>query len=341
MKKKIYIDISAAVNDTDALIKYIASDRSDGKTTHMIRLAFETWERTSLVGVIARRDCGEITSLMISTLFVNLKKVRPDSGDLTAKGSPKGSGVHLYSNGVEFAVVVPLTRSGKVKSAFDSATHRNLYIDEYVPLDGRYIKNEVTAILELYRTIDRDTDTNCIYVFSNHLTESNPLFDKYGVKPRKGVSYWKDGTFLLLWVTNKGNVERVKESRLGRLIAGTEYDDYAQGGTVNDIKKFIKEEHQRGRLPFLIVDARLGAAYGLYFASGGFVLDAAAYSPMEPAYTYEMIPAGPEYARGVYLKSTYAKEIFQALRNLYHANQLYVRSEYLFEKTKNFWKLLT
>ena len=39
MRKTVYIDISAAEKDTDAIIKYIDSDRSDGKTTHMVRRA--------------------------------------------------------------------------------------------------------------------------------------------------------------------------------------------------------------------------------------------------------------------------------------------------------------
>lgn len=334
MAKKVYINTEAAAADSDSIIKYIDSDRSDGKTTDLIRRAYDRYKAVGKVAVICRRWVGEITTLWVNALFTNLKKVRA-VGELTAKGSPKKSGVHLYENGEEFAVCIPLTRSGAVKSAFDFATHDYLYIDEYTPLDGRYIYNEVVSILEIYRTIDRDNYATQIWVYSNHTTATNPLFNYFGVVARNGISRWKNGRFLLLRVANKGNRAAVKLSPFGELVDGTSYGEYAAGGTLDNAGRFILPRTGRERLPFSV---KVGpSVFGFFYHARGLVVDYVTTTrPGEAVYTIEPTDGA---GGAVYMKVNV--DLYNALRQRFYMSEVYCATEQVFERFRPAWRFFT
>lgn len=335
MVKKVYINTAPLESINGALIKYMCSDRSDGKTTFLIRKAYDEYIRTGKTGILARRFVGAVSNQWITTLLVNLRKVRPNCGELTFKGSPRKEGVHIFEDGKRFATCIPLSRADDVKSTFDCDTHRNLYIDEYVPLNGRYLSDEITPILEIYRTIDRDDKfDNEIWVASNHITASNPLFREFGVIPRDGISLWKNGRFALLQVANKGNRNRVMNSPLGELIAGTRYAEYAAGGTLNGAKALIQAEHEAGRLPFCV---RCGSAMlGFYYAKNGLVIDYTAQKNQAEA-VYLTQPTGGKNG-GIYLKT--ASGIYAALRQRYHLSEVFYASERVYEDAEQLRKLL-
>lgn len=334
--KKVYINIDIALNDRDAIIRFISSDRSDGKTTHIIAQAFDTFSNYGKIAVIARRWVNDITDLWLDTLFTNLRKVR-EVGELTRKGSPKKSGVKLYNNGKCFAVVIPLSRAGSVKSAFDWATHKNLYIDEYIPLDGRYIKNEVEAILEIYRTIDRDHFDNYVLICSNHITASCPLFSYFNVYPRDGVSRWKNGRFLMLQVANKGNRAAVVASPLGELTAGTAYGDYAAGGLLITHTVNIQTTHTREYMPFYI--RHNGALYAFYLGKDASVIldNVPIDKQREDVPIYTTTPNAGTLG-GIYLP--YAQKLIKRLRGLYYTARIYAASERIFDDCRELWKML-
>lgn len=337
-RKKVYINIDQLLNDTDSIIKYCSSDRSDGKTTKIIMLAYDTFKETGKIGVIARRWSTDITTMWVQTLFTNLKKMlkirNATEPVLKATGSPKRDGVHLYADGAEFAVCVPLSRSGSVKSAFDVETHKNLYIDEYIPLDGRYLKNEVEAILELLRTIDRDAWTNYALIMSNHICGTCPLFSYFGVLPRDGISRWKNGRFCMLQVANKGNREQVKLSPLGELVEGTPYGDYAAGGFIIDHSARVMTTHMRVSLNYGISAA--SKKYALYQATGGaIVIDYIKDTP--PPLMLNLEPNGG-HAGGVYLK--YMTDIVKYLKTIYYNSKLFCASEQIYYELTDLWKIL-
>lgn len=334
MPKKVYVNTSELEQDTEALIKYISSDRSDGKTTAFARIGYDEFKRSGKIGVYLRRFVNEITSLTVETFITNLRKVR-NTGELTYKGSAKKSGIHVYENGKEFAVFVPLSRAGQVKSAFDCETHKNLYFDEYIPLDRRYLPDEPSRILELFRTIDRDTWESCIWVASNHVTNYSPLFEYFGITPRNGISRWKNGRFLLLQVANKGNREQVKLSPLGELVRGTTYETYTQGGTLEEFGMLIHREHTKAREPFLVKGSN-SALYGFYWCDAGLVIDRAEKKAGEPI--FGVLPANG--ADGVvYIKSDAAKELYRTLQQRIYLSQVFVASEKIFEETKDIFKI--
>ena len=251
MKKTVFINTRGAEENSSALFRYVDSDRSDGKTTTMIRMCYDNAKNDGRAGLIIRRYKGEASKAYAETLCTNLKKVR-ECNDLTCKGSPEKNGVLIKEGNLTIARIVPLSRIDPIKSSVDIADYKDMYFDEYVPISGRYLPDEVTKILETYSTIDRRTQTTVAWFFSNHPTNINPVFMYFGVEPRVGLSLWKKGRFLLLRVANKGNARQIQESPFGELIAGTPYEDYITGGTIVTREHLIAKTPLRGRLPFVL-----------------------------------------------------------------------------------------
>lgn len=336
--KKVYINTKALEDDEASIVKIVASDRSDGKTTALMRLAYDSFKKTGKIAVIARRTCGEVTHAIVDVMITNLKKVR-QTGTFTHKGSPQKSGIHVYEDGVECFVFIPLSRAGKVKSGMDIATHINLYIDEYVPLDDRYLTDEVEKILEIHRTIDRDTYTSKIWIFFNHVTASCPIYRYFSVTPRDGVSRWKNGRLILLQIANSGNRRDVMCSPLGELVEGTPYGTYAAGGTLDKSDAFVLAQHQKHRLPCVIRAAT--GLYGLYFSKINpqlLIIDKAQKKTGDVLYT-----VGPTSGLngGIWLRAREAKDFYDALRAKAHFSMILCATAALYDDVQDLWTMLT
>ena len=334
MRKTVYINIDAAVNNTDAIIKYIDSDRSDGKTTHIVRMSYDNMHECGKMGVVARRHKGDITKTYAETLLDNLRVVRPNVGELTFTGSPARDGIFLFEDGTPFAQVIPLSRIDSIKSTLDQKRHKNLYIDEYVPLSGRYLKNEVTDILETWFTIDRRTYTNDIYVFSNRPAISNPLFAYFKVIPRIGLSTWKNGRFLLLRVVNRGNREQLKDSPFGELIEDTPYADYAYGGKgAVPVERLICRYHGKERLPFII--KQCDTCFAFYHANNALIIDYAERTAKDVVYTTQH-NAG--HNGGIHLSVN--SDLIYSLRIMFLSSRIFFASEQILFECDELYKIL-
>lgn len=334
MVKKVYIDLKPVLADKNSIIKFVTSDRSDGKTTAIIYTVYDNFKQDGRIGVICRRYVEECSNLWVATLITNLQKVRK-TGVLTYKGSPKKDGIHIYEDGAEFAVIVPLSRAGSVKSAFDISTHNGLYIDEYTPLNGRYLKEEPTKILELWRTIDRDTYSTYILIMTNHITLSNPLFSYFNVIPKDGLTRYKNGRFLLLQIANKGNRNAVVASPLGELVQDTTYFDYAVGGALYSNDAHIMTKHTRNQLSFGINCS--GRIYAFYTAAGGEIVIDYPNEEKPPRLIYTVAANGGK-GGGIYLP--YARQTFKTLQELFYLSRIHCASEQIFFECAEFWRLM-
>ena len=343
MAKKVFIDDSILWNDDKAILCMLFSDRSDGKTTLLYCHAYDTFKETGKIGVIARRYCEEVTADWVKIGLANLQERRAGIGKLTYKGSSKKSGIHLYEDGKEFAVCVPLSRATAIKSALDCKTHKHLYIDEYIPLNGRYLYHEVDAIFEIYRTIDRDISTtdgkihNKIIVASNHISATCPLFYEFDIVAREGLTRYRNGRAILFLYANKGNRESIRVSPLGELLAGTQYGEYAyNGASLNGVECLIDARHGRGRLPIVV---RCEMAQIGFFAcktnSEALVIDYTTPNSGDTIYTTK--PNGGTNG-GIYLPIAKAAK---RLRLLYKSSLILYASERVWEETKDLSKILS
>ena len=273
-----------------SLIKMALSIRSDGKTTELKTLALETHDDDAdgRAAVFCRRwRDSEFTQPFFDTYMANIVRAHPEKvagREWEIRGSRK-KGFSLWITDaaderaegdmrkcVEF---IPLTLAARMKSNVDITTHRNIFIDEYIPLDGRYTKDEAKNIIELHETVDRDTETSFVMIAGNRITRFNPIFDFFNVTSWKwGYNSYQSGELEVYMHRDRENVSAKKASRLGRLLDGTAMEDYNAG-------EFLENDEMR------LVSPRYGRTTILYIAHGGALY---AISPVRDCICAHVVP---------------------------------------------------
>lgn len=245
MARRAYIDLSAFWR-RPSLWKYAQSDRSDGKTTQCKILALQGYndDPAHRARVFMRRWGTEFDDEFFRTFWDNLHdagrdNLIPVSCKFVAASKKRCAALVDTSaaDDGEYAPIlqfVPLTRAGRLKSVFSYARTHDIFFDEYVPLDNRYIGEEGKTMAELYTTIDRKHYDNKIIFCANRVTACNPIFDFFAVDhvPQKGIETRQNGKFDILTWYNAGNRQLDVDSAGGDLFAGTPYDAYNRSGGV-------------------------------------------------------------------------------------------------------------
>lgn len=218
------------------------SDRSDGKTFDCKIRALENYFKDKSQSVYLRRFKTEITPLMYSTYFneiLNIEHYKALYGHCQFKGDKSGVKISLDDGETWDYIVyfIVLTMSSKLKSQLDIQRIHNVDFDEYIPLDNRYIKDEMNYILELYKSIDRDRDILQFNFFANKITYYCPLLDYFGIdlslSSKVGIRTYKNNSIAVqIYASNEHRKSRY-QSKFQQAVEGTEYEEYASGGILN------------------------------------------------------------------------------------------------------------
>lgn len=225
-----------------ALFNLVLSDRSDGKTFNCKVRALEDYEKYHETTVYVRRYDTEITPKMHNTFFNEVALV-PAYKHYFDKYEFRHSkaGVEIreknkYSNNKEgwewIVYFIPLSKAGKLKSQLDITNIRTIDFDEYMPLDGRYLKDEMILLMELWKSIDRDRDrTQCI-LLGNKINPFCPFFDFFGIDldiERQRIRTYRNGAVAIQVYVNQEHREIRQESKFTAAIKGTPYEGYDAG----------------------------------------------------------------------------------------------------------------
>lgn len=222
-----------------ALFNYALSDRSDGKTFDCKARALEDFEKNGSITVYLRRYKTEITEKLYTTFFDEVLRIDgfEKYRDWTFKGSKQGVQVKR-PNEDKFSWIiyfVPLSMSGKMKSQLDVLKINMIDYDEFIPLDDRYLHNEMTLLLEFWKSVDRDRDSVQLIVLGNKITPYSPFFDYFNLDMQitnEKVRLYRNGTLAVQIYANKEHRQVRNKSRFSTLVEGTEYDEYNEGGVL-------------------------------------------------------------------------------------------------------------
>lgn len=111
-----------------------------------------------------------------------------------------------------------------------------IIFDEFLIEKGqsRYLKNEVQIFLSMIETIARMRDV-VVLCLGNATDEINPYFLYFNInKPHNSdIKLYKDGLILVQYMQNKAYREAKRKTKFGRIIEGTEYEDYAVNNNFN------------------------------------------------------------------------------------------------------------
>lgn len=338
-----------------SIFKMCLSDRSDGKSTEMSALALETYLQTGKAGVFARRFGTEFDEDFFNTFENNLRKEKDEKHFYLLKGRKfkiKGShkkGFHAFitdEGGNIFhehptISFYPLSMSGRKKSAFAWETHKNIYVDEYIPLDGIYLRTKVSEaeiILEWYKTIDRKHYDNYVMIAGNKMTRFNPVFEYFNITEWKqsGVTTFQNGRFDLLVWRNKENAREEEKSPFGELVNGTKYAGYNCGGFLSDDNVMIKKEHSKVKFCEVITG---NYCYAAYYAPNSLVFAPCSLNRVACdnlcVRTCES-PTNPIYG-AIWIDAPQARDMRNVLSYFKHNNGIFFDSEMTAQRLKKFY----
>lgn len=137
----------------------------------------------------------------------------------------------------------------------------DIMFDEFIIDDTvsqqRYLKDEVTAFLELCETIARpgSRDYEVTYWFlGNAIKSTNPYSDYFGLELPYNGDIWKRGEFLVQMVAPPELVEAKKKTRFYKAIEGTAYAAYAaENKFLRDNQYFIKKKTRDAEYQFTMI----------------------------------------------------------------------------------------
>lgn len=220
-----------------ALLNLAISDRSDGKTFDSKYRMLRDFAEKGTIGLYVRRYKTELDSTTTENFFSEVldKPQGEPFRNWEFKYSKHGTKVKRSPDGKfeQLNYFMPLTLAGKRKSSMQVLKIDTINYDEFVPLDGIYLKNEIDLLLELWKSVDRDRNTTQLIFLGNRITPFCPLLDYFNIEldiTKEKVKLYRNGTFAVqIYICNEHREKR-QESRFSDLIAGTNYEEYDKGG---------------------------------------------------------------------------------------------------------------
>ena len=263
---------SEEIKSYGALTNLTLSDRSDGKTLDIKASGFVSYLKDKSQFVYLRRWKSELSCDLYETFYNELiDKVEkneyvgyPEVYEIINYeflGTKRG--VYIRKKGDKnwdlICYFMPLTMTGKKKSSLDITRIKKIEYDEFVPLDSRYIPNEMHLLIEFYKSVDRDRDTTLLNLYGNRIDNFNPFFDFFdihlGIEKEK-IRLYKNGTIAVQIYMNKEHREERKKSRFNSMIENTSYENYNNGGVLNNA--LIKIGNTNGCFYFASFKSSLG-----------------------------------------------------------------------------------
>lgn len=140
---------------------------------------------------------------------------------------------------------------------------KEIIFEEILEPKGKYLKDEITLLLEYYVTVDRYSGTK-LFGLSNLMSAYNPYFDYFGIRPfTQEFKWFKNKTLLVQNVKIEGMADFVEKQRFYNLVAGTDYGEYLKNNTPwQDDKAYIEKRPTESKMVYNI---RLdGKVYGIW-----------------------------------------------------------------------------
>lgn len=275
------------VLDKGALFNYVLSDRSDGKTFDCKVRALYDFKNKGTISIYMRRFKTELTASVYESFFNDVlgdlkpekEKYRQDFKDWEFRGFKRGvQAKKPMSDKWEWIVFfIPLTMSGKMKSQLDSYIQKieTINFDEYVPLDSRYAPNEMTLLLEFWKSVDRDREKVQLIILGNRITSFTPFFDYFDLHleiTQDKIRTYRNGTLAVQIYSNKEHRQEREKGKFASLVEGTEYDSYNSGGVLETLQ--LKVASHIGSKYFSSFKTSLGE--GTIWTNGnGFIISQA------------------------------------------------------------------
>lgn len=161
---------------------FIVTERETGKTTLMLKKAYNAFKRNKQPSILCRRYQTDITELWIEDLLKTINDFTKSNLEFEYKGSVKDGGImDVKFKGCPevfiriIALNAPLSRLKSMR--LDRV--RFIFFDEFIcnkRMGERYLDDEPFRLKEIRKTYIRFTDKITIYCLGNPYSLFNPFF---------------------------------------------------------------------------------------------------------------------------------------------------------------------
>lgn len=115
---------------------------------------------------------------------------------------------------------------------------KTILFDEFIIEKGafHYLPKEASTFNNFYSTVDRNQDKTRVFFLANSVTIMNPYFLEFNIRPDQmpELSTKDDGFILVHFPDSEAFKRSVSNTRFGRFIAGSDYEEYAVGNQFAD-----------------------------------------------------------------------------------------------------------
>lgn len=129
-----------------------------------------------------------------------------------------------------------------------------------------YLTNEVLIFLNLIETIARMRDIKIFMLANPANIYTNPYFLYFdlSIPYNNDIKTFKDGLILLQYMKNEEYRQAKRNTKFGKLVAGTSFEDYAiNNKCLNDNKEFI--DKKQGSAKFSFAFTYNNETFGVWF----------------------------------------------------------------------------
>lgn len=237
----MYYDINRTLS-YNCLFNFIVGNRGGGKTYGFKKWAIKSFIKTGKQFVYVRRYKQELKK--ITKYFDDIRWEFPDH-KLEVKG------MSFMVDGKAAGIAMPLS-TNKIEKSVPYPNVDKICFDEFILDKGvyHYLPDEVTTFLEMYETVARMRDVTCFFL-SNAITITNPYFLYFDITLPYGKTIARFDDALIELVQNRDYIEAKKNTRFAKLVAGTQYANYAfDNQFLRDNKNFIAKKTPNSQFYF-------------------------------------------------------------------------------------------
>lgn len=218
----MYYDIHKILT-YNALLNILVGERGVGKTFSTSEFVTNEFIKKKHEFVYVRRYKTEIsksTKKFFDALIVEDKF--PNN-----KLEVKGNTFFIDDNLCGYSIALTAAQAQK---SVNFSRVKYIIFDEFIleNSSSHYLKNEVEVFLGLIETIARTRDVK-VFMLGNAVTPYNPYFLFFNITMpyNNDIKTFKNGLILVQYMKNEEYRNFKRETKFGKLISGTEYEEYA------------------------------------------------------------------------------------------------------------------
>ena len=249
MEESIYYNYNRVIS-YGALLNMLIGERGVGKTFGASELVTRDFIKKQRQFVYLRRYKSELSKSSKKFFSALITENKFPDHQLEVKGNT------FYIDEKVAGYSMTLSTAQQLKGTnFDKVYY--IIFDEFLIEEGQghYLKNEVFSFLGLIETIARMREIK-VFMLANAVSEINPyfLFFNLTLPYNNDVKLFKDGLILLQYMKNEKYRQAKKETKFGKLISGTEYEDYSVNNKFYDENKnFIEKKSGNSKFSFSFI----------------------------------------------------------------------------------------